>query len=92
LGRTLVYLGAIRGSRSLHAHGLGRFYAARASMRYETDEGFVSIIAENDAEAALLKAVFELLAQNTPSTVQLVDNTENPGNRIIDGILVLQVS
>jgi hypothetical protein len=92
LGRTLVYLGAAAGGCGFRRDGVDSFYAARASMRYETDEGFVSIIAENDAEAALLKAVFDLLAQNTPSTVQLVDNAENPGNRIIDGILVLQVS
>jgi hypothetical protein len=60
-------------------------------MKYETDEGFVSIIAENDQEAKLLAPVAAALQATSPSTVQLVDNTENgPENRIIDGVLQIQ--
>ena len=57
-------------------------------MRYETDEGLVTIIAESDEDAKLLAPVYHALAKNSPSDVQLVDNNVD---KIKKGILQIEV-
>ena len=63
-------------------------------MTIETDEGFVSLVAENDTEAALLVPVAEAINRDDPTCpARLTDNLENgPEKRIINGILTLTVS
>lgn len=62
-------------------------------MRIESDEGFISLIAENDAEVAMLAPLAPAINGSDKSLpAQLVDNLENgPDNRLINGILQIQV-
>jgi hypothetical protein len=71
-------------------------------MRIETDEGFVSLIAENDEEAKLLAPIADAInkggaetgvgGENISVPACLSDNLENGvEHRIINGILQLQI-
>ena len=63
-------------------------------MTIDTDEGFVLLVAENDAEAALLAPIAAAINRSdSTAPACLVDNLENGAeHRIINGILQLQVS
>ena len=64
-------------------------------MKLESDEGFVSLIAKDDAEAKLLVPIMEAInSENTPAPACLVDNRVDPDPQkwIINGILQLQIS
>ena len=63
-------------------------------MKIETDEGFISLVARNDAEAALLEPIMIAINADDPSAPAcLNDNLENgPERRIINGVLNIQVS
>jgi len=64
-------------------------------VTYDTDEGFVTLIAKDDNEAKLLAQVADAIngESGRPFTIQLVDRVQDglPGGRIINGILQLQV-
>jgi hypothetical protein len=61
-------------------------------MFIESDEGFVSLIAESDAEAALFPPIVEALNKGKDSGLlaSLTDNQE-PERPIPNGILQLQI-
>lgn len=65
-------------------------------MRIETDEGFVTLIAKDDAEANMLAPIAAAINAEvgSPFPAQLIDYVEDslPGRRIINGTLQLQVS
>ena len=62
-------------------------------MRIETDEGFITLIAKDDAEKAMLQPLADAInSEDTTEPAQVVDNLENgPEHRIINGSLVIQI-
>ncbi len=63
-------------------------------MRISSDEGFVLLIAKDDAEKALFQPIADAINSEDPELpAQIVDNLENGAeNRIVNGILQIQVS
>jgi hypothetical protein len=65
-------------------------------MTIDSDEGFVLLIAKDDAEAALLPPIVEAINAEVgrPFSACLVDRVQDglPGGRILNGILQLQIS
>lgn len=63
-------------------------------MRIESDEGFLLLIAKDDVEKALFQPIADAInSEDTKCPAQIVDNLQNgPENRIINGVLQIQVS
>jgi hypothetical protein len=60
-------------------------------MKIETQEGFISLVAESDAEAALLSPIADAInASDKTFPAELTDNLEGgTDHRIINGVLTI---